>query len=246
MSTPTPAPATVASARVAGPLYPRAALYFAFATAVTIAGFVPSYFGRLGKTDAVHHFHGATATTWMLLLIVQAHLATTRRLNLHRVLGRLSLVVAPALVISGLLVVRVMLEARNGFNRAFGAQLAFIDLTTLAFFAAAYVLAIHHRRNQPLHARWLASTAVIALPPGLARFVANFVPGINTFELAIHVTYAVCLAITLLLLRDDARKGGIRTPYAALGVVLLAHEIGFLAIPHWPWWNALMHSFAAR
>ncbi|MBI2512385.1 MAG: hypothetical protein HYV96_10415 [Opitutae bacterium] len=245
MSTSTNAPGAIASPRAAGPLYPRATRYFALATAVTVAGFVPSYFARLGKTDAVHHFHGVTATTWMLLLVAQAHLAATRRFSLHRLLGRLSLVVAPALVISGLLVVRVMLEARNGFNRTFGAQLAFIDLTTLAYFAWAYVLAIRHRRNQPLHARWLASTAVIALPPGLARFLANFVPGFGTFESTIHASYAICLAITLLLLRDDAQKGRIRAPYVALGAVLLAHEIGFVAIPHWPWWQALMRSFAA-
>jgi len=139
-----------------------------------------------------------------------------------------------------------MLEARNGFNRTFGARLAFIDVTTLAYFAAAYVLAIYHRRNQPLHARWLASTAVIALPPGLARFVANFIPGITSFETAIHVTYALCVFVTLMVLRDDRRKGGIRFPYVTLGATLLAHEIGFLAVPYWPWWNGLARSFAAH
>jgi hypothetical protein len=227
-------------------LYPHAAWYFAAATALTVAGFFPSYFTQIGHTDAVHHFHGAAATTWLLLLITQAQLASTRQFKLHRLLGWFSLVVAPALVISGLLVMRVMLEARNPFNRAFGARLAFLDVTTLIYFAVAYVLAIHHRREQPLHARWMASTAVIMLPPGLARFIGNFIPGVSSFEMAIHLTYAVCLCIAGLLLLDDRRKGGIRLPYVALTVTSLAQDIGFATIPHWDWWNAFAASFAVH
>lgn len=240
----TPAPAVVA--RTAYSIYPRAASYFAFVLLVTIAGFFPSYFARLGHASPVYHFHGLTALSWMLLLITQAHLANTRRLNLHRRLGRFSMVLMPAFVISGFLVINVMLEARNPFNQTFGARLAWIDITTLIYFAAAYVLALIHRRNQPLHARWLASTAVVVLPPGLARFVGNCIPGIASFEMAIYVTYAICGLATLGLLWDDTKKGGIRAPYVALAVTLAAHVIGFVLVPEWSWWNELTRSFAVK
>jgi hypothetical protein len=210
-------------------LYPRAAWYFALATAITFAGFFPSYFGRLGRADAVHHFHGITAFSWLLLLVTQGWLAGTRRWRWHRLLGRLSLLIAPLLVISGLLVVRVMLRGENPFNRAFGARLAFIDFTTLAYFTAAYVLALVYRRNQPLHARFMASTAVIALPPGLARLVARVVPDIS-FEAAIHTTYALCLLTVAALLWDDRKKGRIRAPYPVLGAVLLIQQVGFFVM----------------
>ncbi len=43
-------------------MYPRAYIYFTLALAISVAGFFPSYFGRLGDTDLKHHFHGITAT----------------------------------------------------------------------------------------------------------------------------------------------------------------------------------------
>jgi hypothetical protein len=240
-STPTPSPA----AGRLEPLYPRAAWYFAAATAITVAGFARSYFGRLGTTDALHHFHGIAATLWMFLLIAQAHLAASRQLKAHRLLGRLSLVVAPALVVSGLLVVREMLAGRNGFNQAFGARLAWIDVNTVLYFAVAYALAIHHRRNQPLHARWLASTAVVVLPPGLARFLGNYVPGISSFEASVYLTYLICLVIAVALILDDRRKGGVRLPYLALAISLAVQVAGFAWAASWAWWNAAAHALAA-
>lgn len=240
---PTPTPSSAAGRLE--PLYPRAAWYFAAATAITFAGFAHSYFGRLGVTDALHHFHGITATLWMLLLITQASLAANRRLKSHRLLGRVSFVVAPALIVSGLLVVREMLAARNGFNQAFGARLAWIDLNTLAYFAVAYGLAIYHRRNQALHARWLASTAVVVLPPGLARFLGAYVPGIPSFEASVYLTYLICVVIAVALVLDDRRKGGIRLPYVALAVSLLVQIGGFAGAPGWAWWQAATHALAA-
>lgn len=221
-------------------LYPRAPIYFSLVLLTAATGFYPSYFSRFGKTDAVHHFHGLTATAWILMLVAQAWLIQQRQFGTHRLIGRISLVLAPLFIISGLLVTQTMLAASNGFNKAFGARLAFVDLTTLAFFAAAYGLAIAHRRNTPLHARYMASTAVLVLPPALARALAGLMPGIHSFEAAFHGAFLLTELVVIALIVDDARQGKIRGPYLALLALTLVQHAGFEFVPRIEWWNRLL------
>jgi hypothetical protein len=52
-------------------------------------------------------------------------------------------------------------------------MLCFIDLTTIAYFAWTYGMALHHRKSIQLHARYMASTAPLLLPPALARLLSG-------------------------------------------------------------------------
>ena len=218
-------------------MYKRAHIYFSLTFLVAFVGFFPSYFSKLGDTDAVHHFHGIMASAWMIMLITQAWLMRERKIQLHRKIGRLSLLLAPLFVLSGLLVVHVMLASTNAFSRTFGARLAFLDITTIMYFALAYGLAIWYRTNIQLHARFMASTAVLVLPPALARLLATLVPGINSFEAALHGSYVISELIVILLLLDDHRMGRARPPYLILLGILLMQHGSFLAIPHIQWWR---------
>ena len=126
-------------------LYPRAPLYFSLVFLVAIIGFYPSFFSKLKETDAIHHFHGFMATAWMLMLITQGWLMRKRKFSSHRALGRLSAVIAPLFIASGFLVIHAMLASTNGFSQTFGARLAFVDSTTIGYFAIAYGLAIYYQ-----------------------------------------------------------------------------------------------------
>jgi hypothetical protein len=212
--------------------YDRSPIYFALALLAVVVGFFPSYFGRLGQTDALHHLHGITATIWMVMLVGQSWLARVRKISLHRLVGKISLVIAPLFVVSGLLMVRAMLMSESGFNRAFGVRLAFVDILTVVGFGAAYALAIYHRREIALHARYMAVTAVLALPPALARALGHWGPGINSFEAAFHGGYLLTELIVVALLVHDYRAGKIRPPYLLLGAVLGLEQVGFVLIPH--------------
>jgi hypothetical protein len=218
---------TTQTAPRSAPFYARSPFYFLGAFLVVVAGFFPSYFAKLGTTDAVHHFHGITATLWMLLLIGQSWLARVRKISLHRVFGKISLLLAPLFVISGIMIVRVMLAKSDGFSRAFGLRLAFVDAVNLLGFALAYVLAIYHRRDVALHARFMAATAILALPPALVRLIANMVPGITSFEAAFHGGYLVTELVVAVLIYDDYKTGKVRAPYLALLAILILQQVGF-------------------
>ena len=55
---------------------------------ITLLGFTPSYFLKLGEASWQQHLHGISAMLWFVLLIVQPWLATHGRLAQHRMLGR--------------------------------------------------------------------------------------------------------------------------------------------------------------
>ena len=223
-------------------LYPNAPLYFTLLLIIAVVGFYPSYFSVLGETDAAHHFHGVLATAWMLLLILQSWLMRRRHFSAHRTIGRVSLVVAPLFVASGLLVIHVMVSSSNGFSKAFGARFAFVDLLAIGYFAVAYALAIHHRRNMALHARFLASTAILVLPPALARAL-QFIPGLDSVIPSVNASFLISELIVAALLVVDARRSGPLLPYSALLVVVIIQHIGFVVIPRIEWWNRLCASF---
>jgi hypothetical protein len=227
------------------PLYPRAPLYLLLVFATALVGFWPSYFARLRQTDLVHHLHGMAAGAWLLMLIAQAWLYRQRRMTVHRRLGRVSLVLAPLFVVSGLAIVHAMLASANPFSAAFGPGLAFVDLTTLAWFATAYTLAIRHRRDTPLHSRYLLSTAVLVLPPALARALPPLIPAIHSFASAFNVTFAVTETIALALVVHDLREGRLRAPYALLLALLVVQHVGFFVAPSWEWWMATCRWIAA-
>src|SRR4051794_6850852 len=81
--------------------------------AITLAGFIPD---SLQKIAAVHaserppfplvlHFHAVLMGSFLLLLLAQTTLAATGRIDQHRRLGLAGMILAPALVIVGLILV---------------------------------------------------------------------------------------------------------------------------------------------
>ena len=217
-------------------LYYRAPWYFALLLLVAVVGFFPSYYARLPEARALHHFHGLTATLWMLLLLCQGWLMRRKKVARHRTLGKLSLVLVPLFAISGMLVLHDMLTRDSGFARAFGPRLAFIDLSSVLWFVFAYCMAIHYRRDMPLHARFMASTALPLLPPALSRALASLVPAVDSFDLALHLSFAATELVVLALLLHDKKLGKLRAPYLLLLALLVVQQASFqLSMQYAPW-----------
>jgi uncharacterized membrane protein len=219
------------------PFYSNTPLYFSLLLLVALAGFYPSFYGRLGEAKLVHQFHGAIATLWMLLLIGQGWLMRRRQLALHRTIGKCSVVLAALFVVSALMIVHDMLTRDGGFARMFGPRLAFLDLSTVLFFVFAYVMAIHYRRNMALHARYMVCTALPLLPPALSRLLGHYVLATGaSFDQALHISFAVTELIVVALLVHDLRVGKMRAPYLILLAVLLVQQASFeVALSVKPW-----------
>lgn len=208
--------------------YARTPWFFVLLLLAGLAGFYPSYLARLGETDLPRHAHGVTAFAWMVLLIVQATLIRLRLRPLHRRVGRLALVLVPLFLAAGLWMTWTMLQADNPFSRRFGPRLAVADLSSLLGFAAAFALAMKHRRDIHHHARYMAVTGILILPPALARLAPQVLP-VTSFEMAFHTGYAATEAITAVLIAASWRRRQPWLPFALLMALLLAQQFAFEA-----------------
>lgn len=161
---------------------------------VVVSGFSVLAFQRPGgplATPLYLHVHGGIFLSWFLLLAVQSRLASRGTLDLHRKLGRLSIVLACIIVLVGYFVIRMAVH-KPGFTIAgrpavFGAVFPIFDMIT---FSIAYSLGILFRRRMHAHKRFMLISAVMMIDPAVARLVLGLGgPGslILVLELSIFV-----------------------------------------------------------
>lgn len=224
------------------PFYRHAWLWFTLAMAVIITGFFKSFISKIAETDLVHHFHGITSGGWILLLIIQPFLYSRNKMDIHRNLGKISFILAPLLVISGLMMMHLMLGREGGLNPT-TYIISFLDVIILTQFIFFYVSAIMHRHNMQLHARYMAGTVLALLPPGLAR-IALLIPALTKGILWLDVTYILLELTTIILIADDKRSGKIYPPYVIALLFFIFQHIGLHFIAGWPLWQKLMNAFA--
>lgn len=224
------------------PFYRNAYLYFILAAAITVFAFLPSYFYRLTVTDSAHHFHGITATLWLILLIIQPYLYQAGKLKWHRMIGKISFILVPLIIISALNMVQIMLINQANYPPHTAYQLAFIDFVTLIQFLLFYILAIYKRKEIQLHARYMVCTVLGPLIPALTRLLFR-IPYINNFDKSLNISYILIEIVLVLLILDDKKTGKIRLPYLlALFLFMLQHLLMSFA-SQWEWWTKIMDAF---
>ncbi|MES2898100.1 MAG: hypothetical protein V4723_00155 [Pseudomonadota bacterium] len=220
------------------PLYRNAPFYFALLLLTALVGFFPSFYSRIGEAKFTHLLHGGVATLWMLLLIGQSWLVRQRQLRWHRAIGKASVLLVVLFAIGGVMIDHDMLTRSGGFAKAFGHRLFFLDMMATVYFVVAYALAIHNRHNVQLHARFMASTALLLLPPALARVLGFYVlPEGSSFALAFHLGFAISSLVVLALMLHDYHSGGkVRAPYLILLAVMLVQQASYEVLPRLDAW----------
>lgn len=223
--------------------YGNAYLYFTLALSVTIVGFFPSYFKQLKATDSIHHFHGITATLWMLLLIIQPLLYRMGKMKWHRKVGKVSFVLVPLIIAGGLNMIHIMLIGKANYPPMEPYRLAFIDFTVLPQFLLFYSLAIVNRKEIQYHARYMACTILGPLIPAITRLLFLF-PVIDSFNKSLNLSYVIIEIVILRLLLDDKRSGKIRLPYVLALVLFSVEHLLMNFAAQWEWWRSLMDAYA--
>lgn len=225
--------------------YKNAYLYFIIAAVITVLAFMPSYFQRLDKTDSGHHLHGITAMLWIIMMIVQPFLYRNNLMTWHRRLGKLSFILVPIFIISGLNMVHAMLIAKDNYPPQLPYQLAFIDFFTLILFLAFFASAIVHRKDVQLHARYMVCTVLGTLIPAFTRFLFIF-PVVNSFSKSLNLSYVIVEVVLLMLLLDDKRSGKIRSPYVIAILLFGIQHLLMNFARDWEWWRQWMDAFAGN
>jgi hypothetical protein len=205
---------------------------------ISILGFSQTYLIKFptfeGFTSA-HHFHGLMALLWILLLIVQPFLIRAKKYQVHRQIGKLGYIIMPLLVIS-LFFVSKATYFKNIKTMTEAEAIAILPNGTLEIFAFTllFTLGMIYRKNTAYHLRFLASTGLMMLGPGMGRFL------IISFGLPFPVVLLFIILSTtgvgLVWMILDIRN---KKPAFPMGIfVLLGLFTAFInANAHSAWWQ---------
>jgi hypothetical protein len=158
--------------------YALISAFFALIYLVVQLGFFKTYFKHFPDFEGfslLHHIHGMLMASWLLLLIIQPLLIRSGRHKAHRFLGKLSYIIAPLVLASMFLVLRLSFYRNIAVNpvRNAIADISF-NIPQLFAFALFYSLAIVHKNNTPKHMRYMIGTALIMISAGLGRVLIQY------------------------------------------------------------------------
>lgn len=160
--------------------------------AIVLAGFIPSSLAKIAAVQAgerapfpiVLHFHAALMGSFLLLLLAQTTLVALGRCDLHQRLGLLAMILAPALVIVGFILVpttyRGVWEAAQAAPPEAQAQLQqllrwvdnvmLLQLRIGILFPLFLIIGLRARRKDAgFHKRMMILATAMALPAGIDR-----------------------------------------------------------------------------
>jgi len=214
--------------------------YFIVFTALfglfVLAGFSRSFFipvaqGTFSRPPIVH-IHGAIFFGWTGLLLVQALLASTGRLRLHRRIGSAAAwLVIPMLILGTIVSAK---DAINDFTAGEGEErLSFFygELADLAMFGLLTGAAMLLRNKPDFHKRWVIMGSLGLLGAALGRID----------ELSGWGFYIFLGMIASVALYDLASRRAVHVATVAGAAVLLALNLSQQAIGDSPLWLAAAH-----
>ena len=173
--------------------------------------------------------HGVVMVAWLALFISQATLVRTRRVLVHKRLGRLSIVLAVAVVLTGLAV------TVSGFGRTGDGPTSLANSTSILTFAVLYVLALRNRRVPIVHKRYLLLASLRMLAP--AYFRLTILLGLSEVVVALLVVVSLMVVMTY-----DFRRLGRVHPATLIGSAIILASLAVVPLGASMTWISLMNA----
>ena len=223
--------------------FEKADTYLFVLLIIAILGFWPSYFSKFfdGTADFTQyiHAHATVMMLWVVFLILQPLLIRQKKLGIHSILGKISYVLFPLVIIAGALLAHHRAEFETNIAR--GLFIPFKDIVVLL---VAYSIAIYYRKDVAIHARAMIATAIPFLEPALVRFLGWSLP--ENFPLAPYAWTILIMDLILigLIIRERKAKRGRWVFPLILGLYFVIQFILFSSVEI-PGWKPLAEWFAA-
>ena len=226
--------------------------------AIVLAGFIPDSLekielvrtGQRAPFPIVLHMHAALMGTFLLLLVTQTLLAATDRLDVHRRLGRAAMVLAPALVVVGCVLIPTNYYALWGaVQTAAPAERADLQLTVtiwenimllqiwigLAFALFLFIGLKARGASAGLHKRMMILAVAMPLPAGIDRI--PWLPSTMPFD-PLSAELSVLLAVSPMFVWDVIRNRGVHRAYWIWLGINVPIAIGVNAMWDSPAWHS--------
>ena len=228
-------------------IYYNLGYWFLLLIVLVFTGFYHTYFSVFFQpTPSMIHIHFMLMALWIIILIAQPFLIKYKKMAMHRLLGKISYVLVPLILISIFFMIRYSYydiihdpkqDKATVLEQAASHQA--IALVDFAWFIVFYLLAISNKHKVHLHARYMLATALTLLGPTLDRttffvFKITKLPGdIPNYYLTFFITDAL---LVLLLINDYKRKEPMKTLWIVL-LIYLSRQIFYSIAPGTDWWT---------
>lgn len=230
----------------------------AFFIVITLTGFIPDSLAKLAAVEAgerppfplVLHLHSILMGSFLLLLFAQTILAATGRLEYHRRMGVAAILLAPAIVVAGFMLVPTMYhqiwhgmqaaspEAQagiQGFLRFFDNIMLF-QIRVGILFPLFILIALRARKSHSgLHKRMMFLAVAIALPAAFDRitWLPHTLP-----ESPLSPDLYVLLALAPMFIWDLVRTRSVHKAYWIWMALMVPSSILIHSLWDTDWWHA--------
>ena len=226
-------------------IFRKSIFFMALIPVFALWGFWVTYFTRPPETlSGYDHLHGFAMLAWTLMLILQSFLIRASQRGLHRVMGRLSYLLAPLVIVSTIMLANYRINVRGITDE--GLYILGLQTFILIQFAFFYSMAIYYRKNPDVHARWMICTALTLLDPIFARIIlVNFIPVPIETGIAQYFTYSGIVLIVLFMIFKDWKAHQRRDVFVPALIVLVVTQLLSLFTLKMPVWEAFAEWFKA-
>ena len=157
--------------------------YVGFVLAVILSGFWASYFRIIGGVPFAFHVHAFSATSWLLLLILQSLAIQQRHNAFHKLAGLASFALFPLLIAGFVMIINVSaaryVGQENPFIMVLGPSFGIGMIIAIAAYLTLFYRALRHRRNIRLHAGYMLATPLILFESPFSRLMEQAFPWMN-------------------------------------------------------------------
>ncbi len=219
-------------------IFSKSVFFLALIPLFAIWGFWVTYFTRPPETlSGYDHLHGFGMLAWVLMLIMQSFLIRTNRRRIHRQTGKLAYLFGPWIVISTIMLAHYRLNVRG--LTAEGLYILGLQVFVLIQYTVCYAMAIRHRKQPDLHARWMVCTAFSLLDPIFARIlVVNFIHVPLETGIIQYITFSFIDLIVIALIFRDWKTEQRRDVFLPVLILLLVTQLPTLFVLKIPAWEA--------
>ena len=225
---------------------------------IVLAGFIPDSLAKIAAVEAgqrppfplVLHMHAVLMGAFLLLLLAQTTLVATGRCALHRRLGLVSILLVPALVIVGVVLVPTTYhgllaaaqsappETRAGIEQGIRIweNIMLLQIRIGILFPLFIIIALKAREvDAGLHKRMMILATAVPLPAGIDRipWLPKTLP-----DSPLSADLYVLLAISPMLVWDVVRNRRVHRAYWIWLGLALPLTIAVHALWDTSWWHA--------
>jgi hypothetical protein len=168
--------------------------------------FLAGFFHAKPLAAPVVHIHAAVFTSWFVLLVVQASLVVSGRTDIHRWLGITGMMLAPLMVVLGLIVADEMLHRLAHVPKVDAKIIFAAALGQIVGFSVPVFFAFRLRKRSDYHKRLILIGSMAMLGAAWGRWPIHFLlHNALTSALAMFATLMIVVVYDLISLRKVHR-----------------------------------------